>query len=87
MVQAPQLIATIPFKICTVGTLPPAPGGGGAQQVKEAGIIDRTLRSLPVFVVHQENKITPISNRNNMFSQGLQAVYRSWVRIAFSQMC
>lgn len=46
--------------------LPPAPWG--EQQVEEAGIIDRTLRSLPVFIVHQENKITPISNRNITFS-------------------
>ena len=66
--------------------LPPARRGEGEQQVKEADMIDRTLRSLPVFIVHQENKITSISNRNNIFSKGLQAVYRGWVRIAFSQM-
>ena len=48
--------------------LPPARRGEGEQQVKEADMIDRTLRSLPVFIVHQENKITPVSNRNITFS-------------------
>ena len=87
MTQAPQLTSTIPFlsfKIVQMETLSPALGGTAGQGSWYNQWNFEIFAG--IYCSPREQNYTCIQPQYNIFSQGWQAVYRGWVRIAFLQI-